>query len=272
MLYKYLPTDRIDVVENLRIRFTPLLSLNDPFEYLPLIDITAEKNSLSIEIISGLEELWEKTNVLEKTESNRQLLEQTKDTLLKDLNKKLTPNFIGQEIIKILGDNFGVLSLSRTEKSLLMWSHYASAGKGFVVGFDEKHSFFRQKDRKGNITKPLPVTYSGKRRKVTPKEESYYQNLLCEKALEWAYEEEERLFRTFLTKENVLGKDAYGQDIILSELPKESIKEIYIGYAMSKEHKDRIIAAIFKNKIECRLLSARICNEEYKIIFDQIKF
>lgn len=272
MLYKYLPADRIDVIENLRIRFTPLLSLNDPFEYLPLIDISSEINSLSTEVILESEELWEKIDVSEKTESNRQLLEQTKDKLLKDLNKKLAPISLGQEVVKLLGDNFGVLSLSRTEKSLLMWSHYASEGRGFVVGFDEKHSFFRQRDMEGNITKPLPVVYSGKRRKIIPNEESSYQKLLCEKALEWAYEEEERLFRTFLTKEDALGKDAYGQDIILSELPKETIKEIYLGYAMCEEHKNRIIAAILKNEIECRLSLTRICDEEYKIIFDQIKF
>lgn len=272
MLYKYLPTNRIDVVENLRIRFTPLLSLNDPFEYLPLIDISPEINSLSTEVILESEELWDKIDISEKTESNRQLWEQTKGKLLKDLNEKLAPNSLGQEIVKLLGDNFGVLSLSRTEKSLLMWSHYASEGRGFVVGFDEKHSFFREKDMEGNITKPLPVIYSGKRRKIIPNEESHYQKLLCEKALEWAYEEEERIFRVFLAKEDMLVKDANGQDIILSELPKEAIKEIYIGYAMCKEHKDRIMDAISKNEIKCRLSLARICDEEYKIIFDQIKF
>jgi len=39
MLYKYLPVERIDVISNLKVRFSPLKSLNDPFESLPLIDV-----------------------------------------------------------------------------------------------------------------------------------------------------------------------------------------------------------------------------------------
>lgn len=37
MLYKYLPPERVDVIESCRIRFTQLLSLNDPFEHCLLI-------------------------------------------------------------------------------------------------------------------------------------------------------------------------------------------------------------------------------------------
>ena len=271
MLYKYLPAERIDIIENLKIRFSPLLSLNDPFENLPLVDISVEKNVLLSQLILELEEIWEKTDVSEKTVSNRQLLEQTKEKLHQQINEETSPYSVGQQVVNLIGDNLGVLSLSRTEKSLLMWTHYASEGKGFLIGFDDNHSFFRQKDMEGNITKLLPVIYSAKRRKIIIGEESYYQKLLCVKALEWAYEEEERIFRIFLTKENVVGKDIYGQDIVLSELPKESIKEIYFGYAMCDEDKDRITLAVSKNRIDCQLSRARICNDEYKIVFDQIE-
>ncbi|MGI2146922.1 DUF2971 domain-containing protein [Shewanella frigidimarina] len=271
MLYKYLPFERIDILENLNIRFSPLLSLNDPFESLPLVNLEEEKSQLHSELILGLDELWNQADKSDQTESNRMLLEQAKVDLIKDIKEKADPNAVGQMLMELLGDNFGVLSLSRTEKSLLMWSHYADEGRGFVIGFDDNHPFFRQRDMEGKITKPLPVVYSAKRRKVIPGEESYYQKLLCEKPLEWAYEEEERLFRTFLTKENAVGKDLCNQDIVLSELPKESIKVIFFGYQMLDAHKHKIMDAICTNKIECSILVSNICDEEYKVVFDEVK-
>ena len=42
MLYKYLSDERVDVLENLKIRFSPFTSLNDPFKACPLIDISKE--------------------------------------------------------------------------------------------------------------------------------------------------------------------------------------------------------------------------------------
>ena len=54
MLFKYLPAERIDVLENLKIRFSPLGSLNDPFEAQPLIDLGEEReqqiNTISINL------------------------------------------------------------------------------------------------------------------------------------------------------------------------------------------------------------------------------
>ncbi|OUS51807.1 hypothetical protein BM607_011295 [Shewanella sp. SACH] len=59
MLFKYLPIDRIDVLENLKIRFSPLMSLNDPFECQPLIDMKNERDMLLQQMLFDLNELWE---------------------------------------------------------------------------------------------------------------------------------------------------------------------------------------------------------------------
>jgi hypothetical protein len=37
-LYKYVPSERLDVLRNLRIRFTQPSAQNDPFEFRPLVD------------------------------------------------------------------------------------------------------------------------------------------------------------------------------------------------------------------------------------------
>jgi hypothetical protein len=46
---------------------------------------------------------------------------------------------------RLLDSNFGVLSLSETTTSALMWSHYASGGSGFLIEFDAQHSWFWDK-------------------------------------------------------------------------------------------------------------------------------
>ncbi|MEO6825094.1 MAG: hypothetical protein ABI167_10310 [Nitrosospira sp.] len=37
-IYKYVPQDRIDVLQNLTVRFTQPSALNDPFEFNSLFD------------------------------------------------------------------------------------------------------------------------------------------------------------------------------------------------------------------------------------------
>ncbi len=270
MLYKYLPSERVDVLEKLKIRFSPLLSLNDPFENLPLIEMGKEKQECIAESNKGLDEFWFNTDESEKTEENKQFLEKLKIEILRDIDEKTNVYKVGQELISLLGDNFGVLSLSRTETSLLMWSHYAEEGKGIVIGFDENHTFFRQRDMKGNTIQPIPVVYSVKRSQIVPGEERYYEKLLCEKPLDWAYEEEERLFRTFLSKEGAIGKDLYGQDIILSDLPKETVVFIYLGYNVSEATENRVFKALKTNQIKCRVYHSHLCRDEYRVKFNEV--
>jgi len=271
MLFKYLPIERVDVLENLKIRFSPLASLNDPFECQPLVDMKNECSQLLEQIHSGLDELWEHTANEEKTEENRTFLEKKRAELVSDVKEKTNSFVVGQELMSLLSDNLGVLSLSRTENNLLMWSHYADEGKGIVIGFDDEHSFFKQQNLAGRSTRPIPVVYTNKRSKIVPDEDRYYEKLLCEKPRDWAYEEEERLFRVFLSKGDSLTKDAYGMDVILTDLPKTAIKAVYLGYSISEQTKTRTLAAIKSNEILCKIFQARVSLDEYKIEFsDQI--
>lgn len=271
MLFKYLPAERVDILENLKIRFSPLMSLNDPFECQPLVDIKNESSQFLEQMLSDLDELWENTADEEKTEENRKFFEKTRVELIAGVKEKTNSFVVGQELMALLSDNLGVLSLSRTEDNLLMWSHYADEGKGIVIGFDDEHSFFKQPSLAGRSTRPIPVVYTNKRSKILPGEDRFYEKLLCEKPRDWAYEEEERLFRAFLNKEDCLGKDACGMDVILTDLPKTAIKAVYIGYGISEQTKTRTLSAIKSNDISCEIFQARVSLDEYKIEFsDQI--
>lgn len=269
MLYKYLGPERVDIMHSLSIRFSPLLSLNDPFESLPLVDARSAKEMLITEVISDLEQLWEKTDEEEKTVDNLALLEKTRAYTIANIEEKFQASNTGRDVIAMLGDDFGVLSLSRTERSILMWAHYAAEGRGFVIGLDESHPFFHQQDAKGRLTKPLPVVYTTTRSTISSSDDRFYEKLLCEKALEWSYEEEERVFRSLGNSEaRAIGKDQYGQHIVLTHLPKEAIRSVYFGYRADEELMLSVFQAIEENNIECSVYRARICDDQYRIVFD----
>jgi hypothetical protein len=271
VLYKYLPLERLDVIENLEIRFSPLKSLNDPFESLPLVDAADKVDSAVKELLAELDQLWKETPVHKKTPENLKLLEQNKEAVCKGVESASEPSRVGEGLMDLLHDNFGVLSLSRTNISLLMWSHYTDSNAGYVIEFDDKHHFFKQKDLQGNIVRPMPVIYSAKRSTINDKHHNWYQKLLCEKPLDWAYEEEERLFITYPDKSRAIGKDAYDMDIILTDIPKEAISAIYLGYNSSKETEKRIVGALKKYNISKPILRANMSKFEYKIEFESIR-
>ncbi|MEZ8965477.1 DUF2971 domain-containing protein [Vibrio breoganii] len=56
-------------------------------------------------------------------------------------------------ILELLSAQIGVFSLSRTDRSEYMWTHYASEGKGIAVVFDENNPFFKHNP-------PIDVLYS----------------------------------------------------------------------------------------------------------------
>ena len=57
---------------------------------------------------------------------------------LNNIVKKLN-NFL----VETLSCHLGVFSLSSSDKNELMWTHYASEGKGLAVTFKPEHPFFR---------------------------------------------------------------------------------------------------------------------------------
>ena len=265
MLYKYLPPNRVDILHNLKIRFSPLKSLNDPFEHQPLIDIEKERDNLLSEAKSELYDIWSSLPEREKTKDNYSQFQVAWQNGYDHINQKVHPHIVGQKTISMLGDNLGVLSLSRTEDNLLMWSHYAEEGRGFIIGFDEQHDFFNMPAINGETTRPIPVIYTNKRSHINPSHPNLYQKLLCEKPREWGYEEEERVFIYHPDKNKSIGIDQYNQNIILTTFPKAIIKNIILGYNISKDIKKNIFSSIKQNDMICDIFQARVSKTEYKI-------
>lgn len=65
-------------------------------------------------------------------------------------------------IVEALSCELGILSLSKSDNNELMWTHYASEGRGLAVTFKENHAFFKQhppKDVSYNPDKRASLTY-----------------------------------------------------------------------------------------------------------------
>ncbi len=93
-----------------------------------------------------------------------------------------------------LSEHFGFLCLSRTNSSILMWSHYSEKHKGIVLGFETTKMNIEQKHL-------ATVEYDSNRIKIVPtidpdhkRNEKEWEKLIRRKHLDWKYEEEVRMY------------------------------------------------------------------------------
>jgi hypothetical protein len=268
MIYKYFPTHRVDVISDLLIRFSPLRSLNDPFESKPLVDISDELDVLGEQAVLD----FKKDTIVDENGDTVTLEKARKiiSDIRHNIQNQIGLSGHGNSVMDTISDSFGVLSLSRTKCNLLMWSHYASQGKGYVLSFDRTHQFFNRVDPSGFSRGLVPITYSTERPIVKHSDKDYYEKFFCSKPLDWHYEEEERIFCMYSPEAPSEGLDEFGLKIRLSILPREAITGVYLGYNSDQEFVDRITDVVGRNEIGCPLYKGFISESEYRVVFQKI--
>lgn len=262
MLYKYLSPERLSVIDDFKIRFTQPSHLNDPFEAAPLVNTTAYEECEKI--IEALSE-----DVQCDTDEERAELEAVKAELKEEARARSSPQKIGEGLTALINKAQGVLSLSRTNDSLLMWAHYADSHRGYVLGLDETHPFFNRPDGNGQPTKPRNVIYTSRRMVVEAGRPEDYEQLLCYKSLEWAYEQEVRVFSTFGPSFADFEKN-HPDQIHLFRLPRECIKEIYIGANASSRTRARILESVDRRKLQVKVFDAYVAEDRYALNFREV--
>lgn len=239
-LFKYCHPDRVDVISNGLIRFSPQKSLNDPFELKPQVSISA--------ITSNISAIFD---VVRAEQFNFHLMQKLRDSLYDQMNR------------------FGILCLTKTDCNLLMWSHYADSHQGFVIEFDDHNEFFRDRHKNDNpVGRLTKVIYASQRPSVDfTKIESIHRfvDTLITKGEDWSYEQEWRLI---LPIENANIVKDIGADVIhLFKFPKSSVKSITIGCKISKEKEQALIDIVnsspeYKNTI---IKKAEIDQEHFRV-------
>ena len=215
-LFKFMPY-REDFFLNRLLRFTPAMFFNDPFEG----QVT---KSSAVKALHGS---------LRKTV---------------DGGKSWIPLSVEEIELKInysnVGHALGILSLTRSKHSLLMWAHYSNNHTGIILGVDSSHPFFNQSISSNEVSKMFqintsllgklyPVVYERIRLEMATKPSfdfHFYEYL--QKSEEWMYEKEYRMFMNLSDANLTIKKnDAY---ISLFEIPEDAITRIILGVRSDK--------------------------------------
>lgn len=272
ILFKYLPSSRATVLLNGVIRFTQVGALNDPFESRPSIQAEHLVPSLIEEYTRRLDELASVWNNGQLTRQEQDELEQAKRELDGYIRRRIAPHRLGQDAMRMIGAKLGVLSLSKTRKSLLLWAHYAAGHSGFVIGLDEENEFFSEIDGAGQPSKVHDVLYRKTRQAAAhgiPTEEDY-QALLCQKSPDWEYEEEVRIFRILTDATRSSVRDEQGFPVQLLGFPKSAVKQVIFGANSNYALQSELRRYLKLHKIDAKVYRARIKHDCFEIEFDEV--
>lgn len=267
-LFKYFEPNRIDVLQNLKIRFSPSYAFNDPFESFPYIEnlITPEfaedlfTNQIEDALLKDQDKniinyLPDEDLINLPAEYLNYLKNKTLGDLMREINFKdlfkndlqQMPNHISRANLsmpKILKDKFaeqfGILSLTKKKDNLIMWAHYAKNHEGFVIEFNTQHPFFNQtKNEADKIRKLYEVRYVKERPVMTlytpemPNGEFLQylmDNIFLSKSKDWKNEKEWRIILELKDATEVFQKN--DSIIHLFQFPENLIKSVYLGVRM----------------------------------------
>jgi hypothetical protein len=220
---------------------------NDPFEAKPYFSAFAE-NDLVMKayrrnFYRGLPQMYKNLSedirqklTLEQYIHYAESLESQTDKVFLSQHKILTIR-AGEVLHEQFGEGIGVLSLSEVKDNLLMWSHYSQGHEGFVLEFDEAHSFFGgRKAIKDEIWGLHKITYS-EERPQTVIADLDMEAILMTKGKPWEYEHEWRAFRPLNQAAQKLEAQPY--PIYLFELPTECIRSVIFGARMTNQTREK---------------------------------
>jgi len=215
-LYKYLPPERIDVLENGTIAVSLPTERNDPFDELAAVD-------------------WDTSDEeLERQHATRQIqspLEEYK--AFQRLQKSQRSGEVAERLRGKQAESFGAICLSRVWDSIPMWSYYAHEHRGFVVEFDETHVAFQAQFGNGIV----PIVY-GNRSLVRGKlnlKEPLPQTI---KAPAWSHEQEMRLFYRLDQCASPIIRGE--RNIYLADFPRESVTRVLLGCRIEPDCRSRV--------------------------------
>jgi hypothetical protein len=199
----------VDILANQRIAFSQRSALNDIFELRPRVTLDGRTYN----------------------EARRKLISQNP-------YMPVPPDATQKEDEKIINgtlDEALILCLSEAWDIIPMWSYYADAHKGFVLGFNATHDFFSPFSMRA-------VQYS-----TDFPEVNYligFGEAIFNKFEQWEHEREWRCFRLA-----GYGGDSYSHpdgvtDVFLYALPPDAIQEIVLGHRMEDANKEEILSYV----------------------------
>jgi hypothetical protein len=249
-IYKYVDIVGLRRILQGSIRFTQPSAFNDPFELLPEIVMPVDELERPVPISFDIMAKRRHPRVGE--------LENVPDECG-------TSDVTSRDIVQQLNSLIGILCLSRTKDSLVMWSHYADQYAGAVIEFDGSHEFFAglvDVEYRSRRPKRHLSVYSAADGPVPVSE-------LCAKSDQWEYEREVRVIRCLSECQRV-EEDQRGFPVYIRRIPIESIKSVILGERTKVSEQKEIYASVKETNIALAL--AAIDHSGYAFRHEQIKF
>lgn len=240
-LCKYRPDSEwtLDILENARLWLPSLRDFNDPFDGMMPLAFGIRTARFKRRFVDAL---------VADGRSRRAAIEEYKALRDGGYTEDFARMLGGLELSRIVND-FGVLSLSRNTRSVLMWSHYANGHRGICLVFkDPMMSKLAQ-----------PVHYANDLPKINyfhSKWGTVRKSAFLWKSDEWRYEQEMRV---------VFGDRAH----TYFEFPRDSLVAVILG-CLSKQGDFRTrVCEILRTKYpKAQLYLARKEPDQVGVRFD----
>ncbi len=256
-LFKYVQSQRVDILKNERIAFTPPHRFSDLFEMrLGLSPETIREQKK--EIFKQIEKQAERESPEYRRLSSRQRKKGRKEmTRGAIIEAHFKEGF--RDAIQKGSHQIGVLCLSISQSNNLMWDRYAEGHKGFVIEFDTAHEAFRNLGASWKVeyvdeppiydlSKPPPLFFRFKSKS-------------------YEHESEYRIVRPL--HECILGKGEKDVDLHFRSLPRTCINAVYLGHLIEKNVREEIFQ--FLKGTDVKKFKAIPSRKDYSLSFQEIK-
>lgn len=292
ILYKYYPPDIATLIlSNKKIRFSPFIEFNDPFELNTYATESFTEYDFGFALANQIYDAIEKKENLAgkgplvelvKAYIQGQITDISPYDFALDLGvtmakKKFLPGptwktrIIRQRLAKTLG----AFCLSENNNNLLMWAHYAKNHEGVVIGIDTTFTnkiFTHIAPVKYQIDYPSrtdphqsAAIYLGRNTRDEEKLESIEQ-MLFTKSIDWSYEKEWRAIRDN-NCDPLSDHKLYEKETQLAELPSEAFSSIYIGCRCAPKKTQELIEKARSINPNIKTFKVRTSSRSYALEF-----
>lgn len=300
LLYKYYPPNNAALVlSNQKIRFSPFIEFNDPFELNTFSTTTYSikefSEALSHEILEAIinkEELTGSNSITNfvKGYINGSIPEiamvpaedfaAEMGSIVSEKNFSIEPSLFTQAVYHRLSKVMGAFCLSEKNNDLLMWAHYAKNHEGIALGLDvnkagDSLKFMRPIEYRETYPtdedpKIAASTYLGRNVRTMEIGWDVTKKMYFTKSIEWSYEKEWRAIKDSEC-DPMADHRTYEINSQLMSLPSESFSAIYIGCRCDRGIAIELIEKAKKINPSIKIFSSRISTNSYKLEFDTFK-
>jgi hypothetical protein len=255
LLYKYLsPENALRVLSNGKLRFSPLIEFNDPFELSTYPSKSFDEMEFGYQLCCSILEVIQNKETISGTNAVCDLVRLYQEGRFGDMTPELFAKWMGRmmaekKIIRTpsphtklvhlrLSKIMGALCLSETHDQILMWSHYASNHQGIALGIDpakggQAFKFIRPVEYRSDYpadedAKIYADSFLGRQRVATADGLESVKTMMFTKSEHWGYEREWRAVRSHDGDPNGDHKK-YDINSQLVEIPSDAFCSIYVG-------------------------------------------